>query len=89
MWRADHRCRSMVPVQQDLLRMRHHHQPLTLAFAEWTCGDCGTYQHRDFNAGRNLRRLAVSSTAFVGGEQGSPRYLGARKPFYDAEPNVA
>ena len=36
---------------------------LDLSIREWTCIQCGTHHDRDFNAAKNLEKMAVSSTA--------------------------
>lgn len=44
---------------------------LPLSIREWDCAACGAHLDRDFNAARNLERMAVSSTVSACGEEGS------------------
>lgn len=49
----------------------HKREDLTLSMREWRCFHCHTLHDRDINAAINLKKLAVSSTVSVCGEEGS------------------
>jgi putative transposase len=59
----------------------HKLESLPLSARSWTCPECGVDHDRDFNAAKNLRDYAVSSTVSACGEEGSGfRFMPKVKP---------
>ncbi len=50
-------------------------ESMPLSIRSWNCPNCGAHHDRDQNAAENLKKLAVSSTVAVCGENVRPATL--------------